>query len=182
MSCPDWSRLAGERRTADAAASAEPAAWRQALKHLDGCGECRDEALEADPVLLFRRLPTFAPDAAAIEDMRSGVAALRRAQRLVGGVERAGEPEAVRRPSRWWGRAAAAAILAAGLLGFRPDAEHASRVPPDAWSTGSPVPVARLEAPAAFAVDEIDRPTASVYHFDDDEVGVVMVVDAGLDV
>lgn len=178
MSCPDWSRLAEERRPDAAAASEEPAAWPEALEHLDGCGECRDEALAADPVLLFRRLPTIEPDASAIEEMRSGVAALRHARRLVG----AGEPEGGRRPSRWWGRAAAAAVLAAGLLGFRPDVGDTSRTSSETWSTEAPVPLARLEASTVSSVDEIDSPTASVYHFDDKEVGVVMVVDAGFDV
>jgi hypothetical protein len=44
------------------------------------------------------------------------------------------------------------------------------------------VPVAFLEDPTLPAVDDIDHPTASVYHFDDQDVELVMVVDAGLDV
>lgn len=182
MSCPDWNELARDRRCDDAAIREEPSAWRAAVEHLDGCDECRDDALAADPALLFRRLPTMEADAATIDEMRSGVAALRRAQRLAGTVDAAVAPERGRRLHRWWGRAAAAAILAAGLLGFRPDVRDVSRVPSETRGAEAPVPLARLEASAVSTMDEIDRPNASVYHFDEDDLGVTLVVDADLDV
>ena len=50
MSCPDWRSLS-ERR------DDEPEAWGKALAHLDGCDGCHDDALAAEPTLLFRRLP-----------------------------------------------------------------------------------------------------------------------------
>lgn len=182
MSCPDWSELARDRRCDDAATPNEPSAWRAAVEHLDVCDECRDDALAADPALLFRRLPTMEADAATIEEMRSGVAALRRAQRLTGTVETAAAPERGHGLHRWWGRAAAAAILAAGLLGFRPDVRDVSRMPSETRSVEAPVPLAQLEASAVSTMDEIDRPNASVYHFDEDDLGVIVVVDADLDV
>lgn len=179
MSCPDWSRLAGDHRTAEAAAAEEPVAWREALEHLDGCTDCRDDALAADPVLLFRNLPAIDVDAADVDDMRTGVAALRRAQRVAASVEGLREHHG---PSRWWGRAAAAAVLAIGLLAVRPAAEDPSRAAAEPWNADSPVPVALLEASTVSSMDDIHRPTASEYYFDDGEVGVLLVVDAGFDV
>ncbi len=44
-------------------------------------------------------------------------------------------------------------------------------------------PASYPEDPSDWAaVDEIERPSATVYHFDGEDVGVVMVVDASLDV
>ena len=128
MSCPDWSTLtaapATRRRTS------EPATWAEAMDHLDACGACRDEALAADPILLFRRLPEVRADADEIADMRAGVAALRRAGR-VASPERAvadADPAAASAPGSWswWGRAAAAAVLTAGLLSLQPGLEEPS--------------------------------------------------------
>jgi hypothetical protein len=42
--------------------------------------------------------------------------------------------------------------------------------------------VAFFEDPSLPAIDDIEHPTASVYHFDDEDVELVMVVDPGLDV
>lgn len=183
MSCPDWIRLAAARRAAaDAAEASEPDGWPEALEHLDGCDDCRSEAVAADPVLLFRRLPSIEPDAETLDDVRAGVAALRRAERVAGGADRSHQPGARRRSLRRWGRAAAAVVLAAGLLGLRADVDAPQGSSSRAWDAAEPSPIARLEGPAAFAVDDIEHPTASVYHFDDEDLGVVMVVDAGFDV
>lgn len=179
MSCPDWNLLTAHRR--EGAESGEPAEWPAALDHLERCASCRDLALVADPTLIFRRLPDAAADDDTIADMRAGVAALRRAGRI---AEPARAPEGRARwarPASWWGRAAAAAVLAGGMLGLQPgfeapspseDARRSSAVPPMAW----------LDESGLDAVDDIENPTASVYHFDDDDLAVVMVVDAGLDV
>lgn len=183
MSCPDWHRLAADRRAGAGDAEApEPAGWHEALAHLDGCDGCRDEALAEDPVLLFRRLPAVEADAAAVDDVRAGVAALRRAHRVAGGIDRPRRVGGRRGSLRWWGRAAAALVLTAGLLGLRPDVEDPQGPPAGAWSASLPPSIAQMERATAFAVDDIEHPTASVYHFDDEDLGVVMVVDAGLDV
>lgn len=181
MSCPDWSRLAVERRAAAGAAEAqEPDSWREAVEHLDGCGGCRSEALAAEPLLLFRRLPAVEADAATVDDIRAGVAALRRAHRVAGAADSERTGDRRRESLRWWGRVAAAILLATGLLGLRQDAPDAAR----AVASGPPASesVAALGGGTVFAVDDIEHPTASVYHFDDEDLGVVMVVDAGLDV
>jgi hypothetical protein len=197
MSCPDWSDLTAHRRGDERSAAAAPEGWNRAMDHLEGCADCRDRALAADPTLLFRRLPSLEVSAGEIADMRAGVAALRRAGRVT-------ESPAARRPaaralaagaSAWWGRAAAAAILAIGLLSLQPGLEErapealfhgttpltAEMFPFDLEAEGMAT-LAWLDEAGASAVDDIENPTASVYHFDDEEVAVVMVVDAGLDV
>lgn len=196
MTCPDWTRLTAHRVADPATAAARvPEAWGAALDHLDGCSECRRRALAADPTLLFRSLPDWKPDAAAeVDAIRSGVAALRRAHRITprGEAERAagaapgGSARSTGERNGW--RAAAAAVLAAALLSAAPavrqtagDAPRAGAVP-GATGAGQAVPVAYLDDPTLSTVDDIEHPTASVYHFDDEEVAVVMVVDAGLDV
>lgn len=197
MTCPDWTRLTAHRLADPATAAARvPEAWGAALDHLDGCPECRRRALAADPTLLFRSLPDWKTDAESeVDAIRSGVAALRRAHRITPRSE--AEPAAPRAAAggaarstgerNGW-RAAAAAALAAALLSASPavrqtdgDAPRAGVVP-RATGAGQAVPVAYLDDSTLSTVDDIEHPTASVYHFDDEEVAVVMVVDAGLDV
>lgn len=194
MTCPDWTLLAAHR-LADAPEAAEPAdaaTWGDALDHLDACPECRRRAVAADPTLVFRSLPAWEPDAAEVDAMRSGVAALRRVHRVAPGPERPLEARtpfrraALRERTGW--RVAAAAGLASALLSVAPVAERlpgpaGSAASAGRLSVGAGVPIAAfLDDPSLPAVDDIDHPTASVYHIDDEEVGVVMVVDAGLDV
>jgi hypothetical protein len=193
MSCPDWNTLTAHRRGDERSSAAAPEGWDDAMDHLEGCADCRDQAIAADPTLDFRRLPAIEASRDEIADMRAGVAALRRAGRV------AESPAASRSldagASTWWGRAAAAAILAAGLLSLQPGIEEptsewpalstapltAGLFPFDPAAQGL-APIAWLDESGASAVDDIENPTASVYHFDDEEVAVVMVVDAGLDV
>lgn len=197
MSCPDWSTLTAHRRGDERSSAAAPEGWNEAMDHLAGCADCRDRAVAADPTLLFRRLPPLEASADEIADMRAGVAALRRAGRVTE------SPAAARRPadrafaagaSTWWGRAAAAAVLATGLLSLQPGLEAPA---PEGLVPGT-VPLAAEMFPfdpeaqgmaalawldeGTSAVDDIENPTASVYHFDDEDVAVVMVVDSGLDV
>ena len=86
--CPDWRRLDPADR--DAPGSPHAAArWREALRHLDGgCPRCRQEALAADPTLIFRRLPAPelgpAQEAEEVAAARLAVAAMRTASRLEG--------------------------------------------------------------------------------------------------
>ncbi|HVR10259.1 MAG TPA: hypothetical protein VMW75_19585 [Thermoanaerobaculia bacterium] len=86
--CPDWRRLDPADRDAPGAPHAA-ARWQEALRHLDGgCPRCWQEALAADPTLVFRRLP--APDLGQAEEAeevaaaRLAVAAMRTASRLEG--------------------------------------------------------------------------------------------------
>jgi hypothetical protein len=216
MTCPDWTRLSAHR--ADPR-RAEPAGWELALAHLDGCGECRRIALAADPTLAFRRLAVVdvapAGDSGDVEAMREAVAAMRRASRLLPpspGRRRPRSPAVDRAVAaardlfgRGWTRAAAAVVLAAGLLALAPS--HPPPAPLGAAmervvaAAGGPVvagPVPRvgagLAAPAraSWAVDSasaapifegLDRPQdARVYQLDGDGLVVVMIIDETLDV
>lgn len=197
MTCPDWTRLAAHRHAApETAAAAEPREWASALEHLEGCPGCRREAVAADPTLAFRRLPTPTVGPAEVDEIRAGVEALRRARRLEAGAPGAGHAAVPGREgsrSRSWSRAAAAAGLLTALVALGPAVEPDQRAgdrrgasaEADASARGAevdPRPPARLDPSQLLAVDEIEHPTASVYHFDAEEVAVVMVVDAGFDV
>ncbi len=170
MSCPEWSRLAVLRDD-------EPAGWTAALEHLDACPSCRPEALKADPLLAFRRLPVTdlapAEERSEVESMRLAVAAMRNAGRLESRHHFAG-----------WRRWAAAAVLAlASLAVSRDRAPHpgikAAAVPPPAARRVA-TPAASAAEPAA--IEGLNLPGARVYHVDGEGLSVVMIVDESLDV
>jgi hypothetical protein len=189
--CPDWRTLVLHRDPA-AGAAEEPAGWPEALAHLDGCPACRRSAVEADPTLLFRRLPALSSDMSAdaealeVESMRQAVTAMRTARRLTPPRERAA-----------WKRWMAAASLAAAALSL--GADHGLRratsatiaaVPAVAPRIALPVPIPRApQAVPRFAseqvpmVEELNRPAARVYQMDGGKnLSVVMIVDERLDV
>ena len=84
MSCPDWRTLSAAREAetlattaiAATAPDADPPGWAEAREHAAQCSRCRAEALAADPLLLFARLPERVVTPAEIGDMQSAVAAL----------------------------------------------------------------------------------------------------------
>lgn len=158
LSCPDWSRLAAARTSEEA----EPQGWAEAVEHFDSCSLCRKEALKADPLLVFRRLPsveiTPAEESLEIESMQQAVAAMRTARRLETRGRFAG-----------WRRWAAAAVLAGISLSVGrdkvPQLEQVAQTPPAPVSVAEPV------------LDGIDRPEANVYEVGDEEFSAVMVID-----
>jgi hypothetical protein len=159
VSCPDWTALAVRRDDG----------WAAAVEHFDGCTLCRREALTADPLLIFRRLPvaelTPAEEQAEIDGVRQAVAAMRKAERLEG-----------RRRFAGWRRWAAAAVLAmAALTAGR---NRPAGPQPAAETPAAPVPVA---APAP-TLEGVNRPGARVYHMDGEGLSVFMVFDESLDV
>jgi hypothetical protein len=173
VSCPEWSRLAilREERRDD-----EPAGWMEALEHLDDCQLCRPEALKADPMLVFRRLPvtelTPAAEQSEVESMRLAVAAMRNAGRLESRHRFAG-----------WRRWAAAAVLAVASLAVSRDRPHptsgiAATVTPPAAKEAAAQPAAQEPA----AIEGLNRPGARVYHMDGEGISVFMIVDESLDV
>jgi hypothetical protein len=200
--CPDWSDLTAYRNERPAGpagpagdAGTEPAEWQDALEHFDRCPSCRQAAVQADPTLLFRRLPGLAAEmspgeeAAEVESMRQAVAAMRTARRL--------EPPSERAAWKHW--VAAAALAAAALsLGAGHGLHHspASRASGDTLALALPaVPAASsLEVLAASAasrfvsepvpmVEELNRPAARVYQMDGGKnLSVVMIVDERFDV
>jgi hypothetical protein len=169
VSCPDWRLLTARRRRE----GADPAGWTEAMDHFDSCPPCRREALAADPLLVFRRLPKVelgpAEEGSEVEAVRQAVAAMRTARRLVA------------RRSFGWRRWSAAAVLALAALSVSrdrdPRQEHtvrASLVP-----AFQPAPARAMVAPT---VDVLNHPDARVYQVSDDSLSVIMVVDESFDV
>ncbi len=175
-SCPDWEVLV--RRRDEEGDFDQSAEWQEALAHYDGASmgggcDCREQALHADPMLLFRRLPRLETSPTEIDDMRVAVRTLRRAapppqmQRM----------RQVRRIS----------AIAAGLLFFF--GALAWQDATDSLPTAAPATVASyvqdtaLEVPmASSAVDElplvedVDPELGELIQFMDDEVSIVLVI------
>ena len=167
VSCPDWSRLAAARNEETGAEG-----WAEAVAHFDTCALCRKEALKADPLLVFRRMPvveiTPAEESLEVESMQQAVAAMRTARRLETRGRFAG-----------WRRWAAAAVLAGVSLGVgrdkAPRLEAAAEAQPAPASSAS-APSAP-SAPSAQLLDGVDRPEARVYEWDSDDMSTAMVID-----
>ena len=175
MGCPDWSALAARRQ------HDEPE-WAAAVEHFDACTLCRRDAVAADPLLVFRRLPvvemTPAEESSEVAAMRQAVAAMRTGKRLE-----------ARRSFAGWRRWAAAAVLAVVSLSVSRDREPGL----DLMVTVPQAPVSRTSVsrtamPAASlgasvpVLDGVNRPGARVYHLDSDDLSSVMIFDESLDV
>jgi hypothetical protein len=190
-SCPDWTSLVALKERAERAEeTAEPAAWAAALAHLDACPRCRRQAVAADPLLVFRRLPgvelTAAGEDAEAESMIQAVAAMRTAERLESRHRFAG-----------WRRWAAAAVLA--LVSLSVGRDRSPRLAPapellpafslpatavpaanDAINTG---PVNNGPANnGAATLERLDDSDARVYQLNGKDLSVFMIVDKKLDV
>jgi hypothetical protein len=169
VSCPDWSRVAARRDD-------EPESWTEALEHLDDCPRCQPEALKADPLLVFRRLPVTELNPAAerseVESMRLAVAAMRNAGRLESHHRFAG-----------WRRWAAAAVLAVASLAVSRDRPHsATGVAATAMPPAAKEAAAQPAGQEPAAIEGLNRPGARVYHMDGEGISVFMIVDESLDV
>jgi hypothetical protein len=193
--CPDWPALVARRDGGD-----EPPEWRDALVHLDACGDCRDAALAADPTLVFRRLRHAAVEPAAdVDSMRQAVAALRRASRVTA-VEAGVEPVSARRRAvgHRLRQAAAALLLAAAGFGAwfvgqdqpgYPAAQSAVAASvAEPWSaspvtTAARAPRSAEELASRPVFEGLSTPrTADVYQLGEEDLLVVMVVDETLDI
>lgn len=169
VSCPDWSRLAAARDRENA----EPEGWAEAVAHFDSCALCRKEALKADPLLVFRRMPaaeiTPGEERLEVESMQQAVAAMRTARRLETRGRFAG-----------WRRWAAAAVLAGVSLGVGRDKIPQLEQVAEAQAVSAAASAAAASAasvPSTQLLDGIDRPEARVYQMDSDDLSVVMVID-----
>jgi hypothetical protein len=171
--CPDWTGLVALReRAADAADTAEPAGWAAAVAHLDACPRCRREAMAADPLLVFRRLPvTEMPEAAEqaeAESMRQAVAAMRTAKRLES-----------RRSFAGWRRWAAAAVLTVASLAM------GDRAPVElnpAVAESEAVTASEAEPAATAVLERLDGSDARVYQVDGKDLTAFMIVGDKVDV
>ena len=173
MTCPDWRALAARRASGE-----EPIEWPQALDHLDGCPDCRHAAPLADPVLLFRRLPTVELAAEEVEEMRLRVQVLRRGRRF--------EP-LLRSRRVTVQRAAAMIALLGGLtllgghsgLGSRPGGEPFLASDPWPYLAATSLTEDEIAQPL---LEEIDQPFDQVVQWSGEDFSMVLVVDQRLDV
>jgi len=190
MSCPNWDDLARQRATEQR----EPEAWRLAVRHLDSCGACRQQAVASDPLLVFRAR-SGAPseryeDAAEVVEMCRSVKA----------VVRSRDWESPRQPARHsaaWRQAAAVGLLAFLLLLLGPN----GRVGPLPSAVGGADSLSVQEADRVVGttsatelldhltaalplslVENVDRPGARVYELRRENLSLVMIIDHTLDV
>lgn len=184
MSCPDWQALAAARAASETASAADLPAWSEARRHAAQCSRCRAEALRADPLLLFARLPERQVTAGEIADMQSAVAALVRAGRIARSAQ-GGEPQARRATGSGLFSLSriAAALGVCSLLALsgtprshRPGLGGAGSLPAEQAALASEEP------PLDSALEELDRPGARIYELPQSDMAVVMIVDASLDV
>jgi len=182
MTCPDWGKLAALPR--------EDAPWREAVAHLDHCERCWPLALRIDPTLVFRRLPDPEIDASMVEEVRRGVAVLRRS----GAVE----PARFRLKSARWG--IAATLFLAFSLALAPGGRHSLPATPEASTSlmaearegHDSLPTGHLIAGQSQAlantsveaplVEKIGERGARIYQIRGKGVAVVMIVDHHIDV
>lgn len=186
MTCPDWRALVAAR---DAEPAADLPAWAAARRHAAQCSLCRGEALAADPLLLFSRLPKPAPAAAdEIADMQAAVASLVRASRVAQSdpVTRGRNGAVAASPGTRTVTRFAAALGVCSLLAL----SGAPRTHPPGLGTlaaaGSLLAGAEAvvdeERAMQSVVEELDRPGARIYELPQAGMAVVMIVDASLDV
>lgn len=185
MNCPDWNAIT-ERRAAEPLR--DPDGFGAALAHLQGCQECRSSALATDPLLVFhpgvRPAPavhaTAAESAADVLAMQGSVLALVRASRVAGG----GQQDSTSRLPAGFRIAASLALFSLMVLFGGPkeaDREAArSQVGSNLadWidETAQSADIARP------VVEDLEQPGARIYELPQDDLAVVMIVDASLDV
>ncbi len=175
MSCPDWRTLTARR-------DADPEAWQSALAHFDDCPRCHEDALAAEPTLLFRRLPTLEAGADDIADMRRAVATMRRARSM--DQPRRRVPYRRLSTSAWLRAAALAAVLlgAALLRGTGPattDRVEQAALEPAAVSAetlDAATALAALDPARLPLVEDLDPSYGSLIQVVDDDFAIVMVV------
>ncbi len=192
MSCPDWYLLARNR-------DEDEAAWDEALRHLDDCELCRGLAIDAEPTLLFRGMSSPRADrfgsSDEIESIKSAVATMRRA-----------ESYREQRKSSWWSRSAvraaslAALLVSAGLLqGVGTSIPESAATLAEAqgsevlaWApigeTGSESELASPLFSEAQSleqiplVEDVDPAYGSIIQVIDQDISLLVVVPASLDV
>jgi hypothetical protein len=172
--CPNWTDLVAHRY---ARAEQEPRGWGDALAHAEACARCRQEAIAADPTLVFRRLATAGTPREArdvdVAAMRQAVATLRRARAL----------EPARQSNRWRWAAAAVLPLLALLLPSAQDPSRSRAVGDSSLTLRLPTSMLpSAELAALPLLDDLDRPHARVYELGGPDLAVVMIVDETLDV
>ncbi len=172
MSCPDWLRLVRVQEE-------DPESWQAALRHAEDCDVCFDDALEAEPTLLFRRLPAARASRQDIDAIKDAVATMRRTQVLT-------RPAETRRKVRWGRSLATAAtiLLAAVLSGALPEDHGVSSVALVEAShleeiSTSASPDTPSEVDQMPLVEDVDPTYGSVVQVMDAEMSLVLVLPNG---
>jgi hypothetical protein len=176
MSCPNWFELVERREQ-------EPEAWELALEHHDDCERCREQALEAEPTLLFR-MPLPVLDRSEIDAMKQAVTTMRRTSSLTRpAVEKPAARAAFR--ARRYLEAAAVGGLLLGAAFFQQTLSSEGPAPAaivahpgDTAPAGSTLPVATslLATSDAPLVEELDPKYGSVIEVVDQDLSIVLVV------
>ncbi|MEM6793591.1 MAG: hypothetical protein AAF725_06385 [Acidobacteriota bacterium] len=183
----DWQSLVREH---DEAPERDSEEWLEAMAAIDEDPAERERAVAADPLMMFRRLPSDEPASARdIESMKAAVKSLRRASELE--AERA-----KRRPALAWPLAALLALGVSAALLTGPDASyspaqvatHSQVEAPRAPQTpqlalGGPrfsrASLAALELPL---VEDADPAADLVMQIEDEALSLVVVLTADQDV
>ena len=175
MSEIDWQRLADEHDRDPGMDSAE---WLEALARFDEDPAEREQALDADPLLLFRGLPEEETGPADVEAMKLAVASMRMAN---DSLRRADEQAAVSWSAgswsarvRQWPVAAlvALALSVAGLTGMSFDSQE----PLPTWQQAAmaePVPAEVAQLPL---VEDVGPEVGPLMQIEDDGVSLVVVI------
>ena len=176
MSDYDWQRLSDER---DRVPEQDGAEWLDALCGLDDPDEW-ERALDADPLMMFHRLPEQESGPADIEAMKQAVASMRRTHELESKQSRS----AIRERTQRWALAAllTLGVSAATLMGSnmvdRFDADGSNLVAADEVLTASlqwsvPMEIAQLPL-----VEDVDPEMGPWIQIEGDGMSLVVVMNA----
>ena len=153
----------------------EPSGWdaqQELFSHLDSCADCRNRAIEIDPTLVFRELPSLAVSDGEVDRMRDAVHTLLRNRGL---VERVSDPHrGIRR--------AAIGLLAGLALILGPEMRRLDPGLPVDGTARIPALIASVQDPIPYpSIEDVDPPSARVYQLQDEGLSIVMIVDESLD-
>lgn len=173
----DWHRLTAEH---DQAPERDSSEWLDALASLDDPDEW-EKALEADPLMMFQRLPEEETTPVDIEAMKTAVRSMRRTHEL----ETRSETTTSREKTRLWALAAllAMTVSAATWTGSGMLESELSPAQPTVHSQ-----IVQMSAPAipdAVAqlplLEDVDPDIGPFMQIEDDGLSLVVVMGAEMD-
>ncbi|MEM1181124.1 MAG: hypothetical protein AAGM22_22470 [Acidobacteriota bacterium] len=160
MSSIDWQRLVDEH---DRAPERDDDAWIEALMAMDEDPQERERAEDADPLLMFRRLPEPRVTTSDIESMKAAVSTMREVSETL--AETAPAPSRRRRLERYVLPLAAVLVLAvtAALLAGYGMSESSQIAAPQVVATlADAAPAAGAPGSADFSLDTVSLDGAVV--------------------
>ncbi len=170
--CLDWGKVA---READRFLSEDSAERMRALRHVEECPSCRRAALRFDPTLAVTHLAPAEVESSDVEAVKRQVEAMRRVRAM----------EIGRRGSGLAHAAAVILLLGVGFMFAGPvrDPNAPATLPQiTANGPGSFFDAGNRRSTASLAVVESISPSsARIYHLDQQDFPVVMIVDESID-